>query len=80
MTSRNHELLLNHKGNDSNSSNNSNKPKKSNFFENSINLIQKTSPIHSDPLNPAYSVQNRDAQAEYLAIVKMTFKELHKRY
>ena len=51
-------------------SNNSIEPTKSNFVENSINIIQRTSLILSDLSHPVYSSQNRDAQAEYSTTVK----------
>ena len=39
--------------------------------------MQITSQIPSDPLHQTYNAQNRGAQTEYLAIVKMSIKELH---
>ena len=48
-TSRDHDFLLSHKGKMSNISNNSIKLTKLNFVENSINLLQMSSPIPSDP-------------------------------
>ena len=73
-TSRNHEFLLSDKGNMPNILNNSTEPTKFNIVENSINLIQIMSPIPSDPLHTTYNGQNRDAQAEYLAIVKTALR------
>ena len=69
--SRDHEFLLSDKGDMSHISNNSIEPTKSNFVENSINLMQISFPIPSDPSHPTYNAHNRDAQAEYLAIIKM---------
>ena len=45
-----------------------------NFVENSINLMQITSPIPRDPLHLTYNAQNRDVQAVYLGIVKMALR------
>ena len=77
-TRRDHEFLLCQKGNVSNVSNNPNKYKRSNFVDSSINQIypniQITSPTSSDPLHPTYNSRKRDAQAEYLVIIKMTLR------
>ena len=56
-TSRDHEFLLSHKGNVSNVSKNSNECKNSNWVKNSINLIQITSPISSNPLHANYNAK-----------------------
>ena len=79
-TSRDHEVLLSHKGNVSNILNNSIEPTKLNIVKNSINLMQITSPIPSDLLHPTYNAKNRDVQGEYLAVVKNSIKKLHNRY
>ena len=54
--------------------NSSIEPLKSNFAENSISLIQISSPIPSDSSHSTYNAQNRDTQAEYLAIGKMVLR------
>ena len=58
----------------SSKSNDSIEPTKSDFVENSINLMQITSPVPSDTLHSTYNAKNRDAQAEYLAIVKVALR------
>ena len=63
-----------------NISNKSIEPTKSNFVENSITFMQITSPIPNHLLHPTYNAQNRDAQAEYLEVVKNCIKESWKRY
>ena len=73
-TSREHEFLLIYKGNASNVLNNFNTSAKSNFVKNSINLIKIASPIPSDLSHPTNSDRNRDAQVEYLGIIKMVLR------
>ena len=68
------ELLLIYKGNMSHISNNSIELTKFNVVENSINLTQIWSPIPSNLSHPNCNAQNRDAQAEYLAIVKTALR------
>ena len=70
-----HEFLLSHKGNASNILNKSFKPTKSYFVENSFNPIQITSPIPNALWHPIYNAWNGDAQAEYLAIVKIVLRK-----
>ena len=72
--SRDYEFLLNHRGNMSDISNNLVESTKSNFVENSINLMEITSLIPSDPSDPINNAHNRDAQAEYLANVKVALR------
>ena len=43
-----------------------------------MNLIEITSPIPYDLLHPTYNALNRDAKAEYLAMVKMALRNCMK--
>ena len=77
-TSRDSKFLLSHKGNASNVSNNSNESKISNVVINSINLMQITSPIPSDPFHPTYNAIKRHPSRVF-SYNKNDIKELCKR-
>ena len=44
------------------------------LVKNYINLFQMTSPIPCDSSNPTYNARKRDAQAQYLGIIKMALR------
>ena len=47
---------------------------KLNVVKNSINIIQITSPIPTDPLHPTDNARKREAQAECLGLIKMALR------
>ena len=77
---RDHEFLLNQKGNTSNMSNNSNNCRKLNAIENSRNLMQIAATNSGDMSHLTYNAWKRDADADYWSRVDITIKELCKWY